>query len=234
MSSIRSFNVESLRDAQKSLTRARICDAAREVFNEYGYAVVTLEQIAQAAGTRRSTVYNHFRNKDDILGAIAEDYGAGLIALVAELPGPRPSRAEIDRWIKQVVDYTVTEKVPTVLLMRLGDQIAVPQPLEMLGKKLIRAMADRLPAFRRAVEPGPHQGLALARAIAAVHQLGWACLHQIRHGTQNDNTGLAADMLTVAAEFFERLVCEDASTQVTDQLSRGASSLKPIVSKSQE
>jgi len=213
MANIHPLNTESLREAQKSLTRARICEAAREVFSEYGYAMVTLEQIAQAAGTRRSTVYNHFRNKDDILAAIAEDYGAGMLALVAELPAPLPSRAEIDQWVKQVADFTTTEKIPTVLLMRLGDEIAVPQPIEALGKRLMRAMAERFPAFRRTLEPGPQQGLAIARANAAMHQLGYACLNQIRHGTQNSapnsNDGLVADMLTVAAEMFERLVLEN-------------------------
>ena len=200
-------NVTSLRDAQKSLTRARICDAAKSIFNDYGYASVTLEQIAQAAGTRRSTVYNHFRNKEDIVGAIAEEFGAGLLALIEELPGPSPTRPELDQWMKKVADYTAREKVPTVLLMRLGDELAVPEPLEQLGKRLLRAMGTKLPAFRHATET-EQQGLMLARAIAAVHQLGFACLHQIRHG----NNGLAADMLTVAAELFERLILDDANT----------------------
>lgn len=216
MSSLRPLNIESLRDAQKSLTRARICEAAREVFSEHGYAAVTLEQIAQAAGTRRSTVYNHFRNKDDILGAIAEDYGDGMLALIAELPAPLPSRAEIDRWVKQVAEFTVKEKIPTVLLMRLGDQIAVPQPLQLLERRMMQALAARLPAFRNAIEAGPQQGLALARANAAIHQLGWACLNQIRHG----NAGLAADLLTVAAEMFERLFVEDASAHSSKQRNR--------------
>jgi len=232
MSSIHSLNIESLRDAQKSLTRTRICEAARDVFNEFGYASVTLDQIAKAAGTRRSTVYNHFRNKDDILGAIAEDYGDGLIALIAELPGPRPSRADIDCWVKRVADYTVTQKTPTALLMRLGDQIAVPQPIEKLGENLIRAMANQLPVFKRALETGPHQSLALARAIAAVHQLGWACLHQIRHGALNNNMGrLGADMLTVAAELFERLIWEEPETE---QLSEATSTGRSAPSKSKK
>jgi AcrR family transcriptional regulator len=212
MTSTPSWNVESLRDAQKSLTRTRICDAARDLFNEYGFSTVTLEQIAQAAGTRRSTVYNHFRNKDDILVAIAEEYGDGMLKLIAELPAPRPSREEIDCWTQKVAEFTVKEKTPTVLLMRLGDQISVPEPIQMLERRIMKALADHLPAFKQAIETGPQQGLALARAGAAIHQLGWACLNRIRHG----KVGIADDLLTVAAEVFERFFAESCST-----LSRG-------------
>jgi len=225
MTSTPSWNVESLRDAQKSLTRTRICDAARDVFNEYGYSMVTLEQIAQAAGTRRSTVYNHFRNKDDILIAIAEEYGDGMLALITELPAPQPSREEIERWVQKVAEFTVKEKTPTVLLMRLGDQISVPEPVQMLERKLMKAMADHLPAFRQAIETGPQQGLALARAGAAIHQLGWACLNQIRHG----KVGIAADLLTVAAEMFERFFSESSNAPLQGQPGSKASTQAPTL-----
>ena len=211
--------IESLRDARRSFTRARICAAAREVFCTQGFATATLEQIAQAAGTRRSTVYNHFRDKDEILGAIAEDYGSCLIELINQLPAPLPSRAEIDHWVRRVAAFSVRERTPTVLLIRLGDLLEVPAALEALGGRLITALAARLPAFRRALQPGPGQGLALARASVVMQQLGWACMHHIRQG----DTGLAKDMLTVAAELFERFVREGADEPAVAQSGGSAS-----------
>jgi AcrR family transcriptional regulator len=207
MAYAKKHGIESMRDARRSFTRARICAAAREVFSNHGFATTTLEQIAQAAGTRRSTVYNHFRDKDEILGAIAEDYGAGLVELIEKLPGPVPSRAEIDAWIQQVAAFTVKERTPTVLLMHLGNLIDVPVSIEAMGGRLFRALAARFPAFRYALESGPEQGLIAARALVVLQQLGWACLHQVRH----EDTGLAKDMLTVAAEHFERFVREGVS-----------------------
>jgi AcrR family transcriptional regulator len=197
------LEIESLRDARRSFTRARICAAAREVFSTHGFATATLEQIAQAAGTRRSTLYNHFQDKDEILGAIAEDYGAGMVELIEQLPGPHPSRAVIDRWVRQVAAFTVKERTPTALLIRLGDQLEVPAALEALGGRILTALAARLPAFRRALKPG--QGLALARASVTVQQLGQACLH---YGRQQDSA-MAQHMLTVAAELFERFLREN-------------------------
>lgn len=199
-----SLEVESLRDARRSFTRARICAAAREAFSNYGFATATVEQIAQAAGTRRSTLYNHFRDKEEILGALAEDYRAGMMALIEQLPGPQPPRAVIDRWVRQVAAFTLKERTPTVMLIRLGDQLEVPAVLEALGGQIMMALAARLPAFRHALEPG--QGLALARASVTVQQLGWACLHYVR---QQDGA-MAEHMLTVAAELFDRFLREHA------------------------
>lgn len=198
--------VESLRDARRSFTRARICAAARAVFSTQGYATATLEQIAQAAGTRRSTLYNHFRDKNEILGAIAEDYGSGMIELIDRLPGPVPSQAEVDAWVAQVAVFCVRQRTPMVLLMHMGDLMEVPSAIEMLGMRLIRALAVRLPAFQRALVTGQDQGLALARSLTVLQQLGWACGQQVR----KENSPLARDMLSVAAEQFERFAREAA------------------------
>src|SRR5579863_10080580 len=94
-----------MRVARREFTRSRLCAAAREVFFVKGYAAATLEDIAQAAGTRRSTLYNHFRDKNDLLALIAEAYFAKVRVEVARLRGPRPSRAEIDAWIREFARF---------------------------------------------------------------------------------------------------------------------------------
>jgi AcrR family transcriptional regulator len=192
----------SLRDARRLFTRQRICEAARELFVEQGYAATTMEQIAAKTGAQRATIYNHYRDKNDILAAIAEDYLTRLIELIAELPGPVPSYAQIEVWVKKVVAFTLDQKMPTVLLMSLGDSIDVPELIDIVGEREIEAFARRLPAFARAVNAGPERGLARARAAAVLRQLGWACLHAM----QPQRVGSADDTLAVAVELFERFV----------------------------
>ena len=55
---------------KKAKTRALICDTARELFFAHGFEATTMEQIASSAGTRRSTLYTHFRDKNQILTEI--------------------------------------------------------------------------------------------------------------------------------------------------------------------
>ena len=90
--STRELETAGRRPRSRAATRARLCAAAREVFLSRGYAHSTMEQIAEAAGTRRSTLYNHFRDKNEILAAVSEDYLRGVLQVIDRLPGPRPSR----------------------------------------------------------------------------------------------------------------------------------------------
>ncbi|WP_193164192.1 TetR family transcriptional regulator [Microbulbifer hainanensis] len=57
-------------DAQE--TRERILDAAINVFHEHGIARPSLTEVAELAGVTRGAVYGHFRNKADLVNALAE------------------------------------------------------------------------------------------------------------------------------------------------------------------
>jgi len=54
------------------LTRAKIIDAAREVFLSRGVSKTTMEHIAAQAGLTRGAVYWHFENKTDLFHAMRE------------------------------------------------------------------------------------------------------------------------------------------------------------------
>lgn len=59
--------VTDLRSSRHANTRDALLQAAIELIGEHGYAAVTVEQIATAAGVSRRTAYRRFRTKDDIL-----------------------------------------------------------------------------------------------------------------------------------------------------------------------
>ncbi len=52
--------------------RERILDAAAAVMAERGYAAATIHQIARTAGCADGTVYNHFRDKRDLVHGLLE------------------------------------------------------------------------------------------------------------------------------------------------------------------
>jgi AcrR family transcriptional regulator len=57
----------SLRDRKAKETRARIADAALELFARQGYVDTTIDQIAEASGVGRRTVFRYFATKQAIL-----------------------------------------------------------------------------------------------------------------------------------------------------------------------
>jgi AcrR family transcriptional regulator len=189
-------------DGRRAATRARLCATARDLFFAKGFAEATMDKIAQSAGVRRSTLYTHFRDKQEILAALAEDYGLRASELYRQLRGPAPSRPEIDSWMLSVAEWTRQERTPTVLFQDLGSAVEVLEPVRRLGDTLLHALAERLPAFRRAVEPGPDQGMALAWASVVLREVCWAALQYSREGSQD----FGRDLLVVAGDLFERFV----------------------------
>lgn len=71
--------------------RDQILDAAREVISENGYAQSSVDQIARRAGLSRSTVYEYFASKDEILqgcfGARREELAEELVRRIGAAAG---------------------------------------------------------------------------------------------------------------------------------------------------
>ncbi len=70
--------------------RDEILDAAAELFTTHGFANTSTRSIADAVGIRQSSLYHHFKTKDDILEDLLEGTVLGGLAFaraVAALPG---------------------------------------------------------------------------------------------------------------------------------------------------
>lgn len=58
----------------KARARARIIEAARRLFNRFGFEQVTIDQIMANAGLTRGGFYNHFDSKDQLYAAAVASY----------------------------------------------------------------------------------------------------------------------------------------------------------------
>ena len=62
-----------LREEQARDTRRRIRDAARQLFEESGFAATTITEIARRGGVAPATVYANFESKAGIVGSMLEE-----------------------------------------------------------------------------------------------------------------------------------------------------------------
>jgi AcrR family transcriptional regulator len=53
--------------SKRERTRARLVEAAAEVFAEKGFHAATLDDVARVAGLTKGAIYGNFRSKDDLL-----------------------------------------------------------------------------------------------------------------------------------------------------------------------
>ncbi len=96
------------REPVQARSRARvdgILDAADAVFLERGFDEASTNHIAVAAGTSIGSIYRFFPDKDAILVALAERYGARMQAIAAAVtpvaPGPVPLAERVAQGIDQ-------------------------------------------------------------------------------------------------------------------------------------
>ena len=80
-------------EALRSATRARLIEAALELFGRRGYAATPIDVVARAAGMSPGLVYRHFRSKAELLEAIFAQSMRDVQATFAEADRePVPAR----------------------------------------------------------------------------------------------------------------------------------------------
>ncbi len=65
---------------------ARLRTAAIDLFAEFGYAEVTVAQIAERAGLTRRSFFRYFPDKREVLFPRSDDLAAAVVSAVAHLP----------------------------------------------------------------------------------------------------------------------------------------------------
>lgn len=103
---------------RSTATRAGLVAAGRSLFAEHGYAGVSAEQVAAAAGVTRGAMYHHHRDKRDLFRAVVEDLEAEVTAhLHATVDGAPDLRAAMLTALSAYLDVCQRPDVARVLLL---------------------------------------------------------------------------------------------------------------------
>jgi AcrR family transcriptional regulator len=188
-----------LRAAQREEMRGRIIAAARELFHRGHYDTTTMDEIAAAAGIRRSTLYLHYRDKSEILLELVTEYGAKARAMLATLPGPPASLAAIRLWVDRVAEFIAHERVPLSIIVEVRRRRGFAGTMEQLTDELLMALATNNPSLSAHVSADP---MSRARALMLLQELTYAC--ELHLEDTEDPCGQA--LLQIAAEDFFRFL----------------------------
>jgi AcrR family transcriptional regulator len=94
----------SLRDRKNSATRARIADAALELFITQGYFQTTIDQIAEVADVSRRTVFHHFPTKSAMLFDHLVGRREVAIQRLRQRPPSEPILASLHAVIREICE----------------------------------------------------------------------------------------------------------------------------------
>jgi AcrR family transcriptional regulator len=204
-----------LREAQREQMRSRILSAARGLFYDRHYDTSTMDDIAAAAGIRRSTLYLHYRDKAEILLEVITDYGGKATSILATLPGPEPSRAQVRAWVGDVADFIAKERAPLSIIIEVRRRQGFAAALDQLTSELLESLGANNPTFRGAgaADANPTRQ---ARALMLLQVLTYAC--EVYLENTADPRGQA--LLDIAAEDFHAFLASPRGAPYTSASAR--------------
>jgi len=169
----------SRRERRKAETRARLVDAARELFATDGYDATRPQDIARAADVAIGTFYIHFPDKRAAFLAFTEMASHELMERVrAHIGDAQGFEARLSKSLEAIVAYS--DEHPGVLAAAFADQAVLAAGLpegvslrDRLAQSLAKGLREGMRAgeLRRDYEP-----TVIANAIVGLVQQG------LRHG----------------------------------------------------
>jgi AcrR family transcriptional regulator len=133
--------------------RQRILMVARDLFYERGVRAVGVDEIAEAAGTNKMTLYRHFASKDllvaECLRQFAQQADADWDRLAAAHAGN--PRGELTAWLAAMTDHIVAGGGRGCALANAAVELAEKDhPARKVIEEVKRAQRDRLVRLCRA------------------------------------------------------------------------------------
>jgi AcrR family transcriptional regulator len=194
------------RARERTETRQRILDAAREMFVERGYEATTMRAIADRIEYTPTAIYHHFRNKEALLAELcAADFRALASAFqkIGRIEDPierlrRSGQTYVDFGLRHPMQYQLMfmTRKPTEVLTGLRST----DPSEGSYAFLQQTCADAIAAGRIRPEYQDPEELAL---------MAWSTLHgllSLRIVKQDDDWIRWGDPKTTAARICDALL----------------------------
>jgi TetR/AcrR family transcriptional repressor of mexJK operon len=136
-------------------TRDSILEAARRRFLRFGARKTTIDEVAREAGCSRTTLYAHFRNKEDLYGSLLEQDAEAFIREASSVLG---SEGNARKEIRRIVEITRRTYARNRML-RLALTGDAEMTLEPVAHAFTRDQERRIiDVLRRVLEEGVAEG----------------------------------------------------------------------------
>lgn len=162
--------VERQMRADARRNHARLLEAARDAFNEYGMDA-PMDDIAKRAAVGPGTLYRHFATREDLLAAVYRADVEALAARADEFAATLPPWDALDAWLRVQLDFVKHKR---------GLGAAVKAMLGTDSETLTFARDTLRGALSRLLDAARAGGyvrddVAAADVLRLVHGVGVAC-----------------------------------------------------------
>lgn len=102
----------------RSQTRSQILQAAQVLFARWGYERVSFAEVAEECELGRTTLYDYFKDKHDLLACLVEETLPLAIREITASAPARPPAARLRSLVESMVKFVVVEPTLGLLLHR--------------------------------------------------------------------------------------------------------------------
>lgn len=151
-------------------TKEKIIEHAVELFYTHGFVKASVRDLAGGLGITQASIYNHFKNKDEILFTIMDRLGSELTAMLEEIEAQTDQ--PVDRLWKMIHSHLCLFKEKKKEFRIFVDELnRLPENLETYCSTKHRRIFD---LYRNMVDEIDRQGLSnsIDRTVAAFSILG--------------------------------------------------------------
>ena len=136
------------------ITRALILEMAQKLFATWGYEETSFGDIAAAVGIGRTTLYDYFTDKDDLLASLVEETLPPTIRrMVEQVPEDIPPAERLRLLVIRMVEFVALEPTLGLLLHREVPKLSASaqERVASAHQSLAREFID---TYRAGVEAG--------------------------------------------------------------------------------
>ena len=159
------------RELRRQETRARIVDAAAELFAERGFDAVSVMEIAKRAGVVEKTVFNHFPVKEGLVFDADPPMREALLAAVRRRPSGESVAAAAGTFVVTAMSMLgapeAADGVAQLARVIRGSHVLQVREREILGE-LTNALADLI-AEETGARPGQVEPWLAAHAVLGLY-----------------------------------------------------------------
>lgn len=173
------MTVAQRREREREARRHHILDAAQRVFYARGFALATMEEVAEEAQLGKGTLYIYFRTKEDLLAGVASRHQRRMIGRFEQ--ETTQATDGLDTIRRMLLAYADHMAEPREHLKMVVSRWAHGSPLG-IGSTCADAMRDNVVRFfgmmRDAIEEGQQDGSIRADGDPARLAMKlWSCVN---------------------------------------------------------
>lgn len=146
-------------DEHKALTRRALLDAARQLIGQAGSVDVSLADVAYAAGVGRTTFYDYFSDREDVVAALVEEELPQVVEdLIASVDSELPIGERLGELASRMVEFVAADPVLGVILHREAGRLGADAQ-ERIATSHSHLAAEMADLYRAGVADGVFRAL---------------------------------------------------------------------------